>query len=232
MAKKRAKLYMLPADDLYRRVFVQAHSSPGQTWAKKSSALLMEWGLPDWPAWCDSGGSFPTYCKHLREILSASHHRTWLLAAQKHRVPVPYLQIMPVISDALRLSLQLQSTWKVLLQQRLVERLRCGLVLLGHRSGRPSCARSQICVCCQTVTSHLWAHVFGECPRWVALRADACTVMCLPSASRSWDVMYAVLSRSPSAPGFEPCMEFVAQVVRTAETFWMLAGDRRQESRD
>ena len=69
VAKRRARLFMLPQDDLYARAFRDAHSSSSLSWAHRSSQLLVRYGLQDCPAWLDEGGDFYGYCANVRSAL-------------------------------------------------------------------------------------------------------------------------------------------------------------------
>ena len=48
MAVRRARLFALPTDDIYRKVCVYAHDATEQTWAKRNRALLLSRGIQDW----------------------------------------------------------------------------------------------------------------------------------------------------------------------------------------
>ena len=225
MAKRRARLFCLPDGDFYKRVFLEAHGCRGLTWANKSKALLAEFGLPDFPAWSDSGGSYANYGGHLLEVLRSRHEEVWLAAARKHRAPVPYLTIMPGISDRLSRGLTLPCSWSELLNQGLAARLRCGLVELGHRNNVRTRARTQSCVFCQRSTSHLWAHVFGECTCWESIRISTAAAMGVPDDIRSWDLMFAIVSAKPGVPGYMQSLEYVRKIVLGADSFWRHDGD-------
>ena len=99
-------------------------------------------------------------------------------------------------------------------------RLRCGLVPLGHRDGKVTCARNQQCVFCNLKTGHLWAHVFGECPAWPSLRSTACLMRGLSLGTRSWDILFSVVSVRPGDAGYVECVRFVHEVVCAAENIW------------
>ena len=49
VASRRARLWQLPPCDLYGDTFRVAHELSNSSWASRSSKLLKEWGLPDWP---------------------------------------------------------------------------------------------------------------------------------------------------------------------------------------
>ena len=124
----------------------------------------------DWPEWADNGGSYASYCVHVDEVLASRWAAKWQQAARKHRVPIPLLRVCSGASLSLKFALRSNFSWRVLVSQRAVAKLRCGPILLGHRSGKPSCANSQSCVFCWCSIDHLWAHVFGECPVWAGHR--------------------------------------------------------------
>ena len=122
-------------------------------------------------------------------------------------------------SSAPQLALSKNFAWPVLLQQLSHARLRCGIISLGHVSGRRSSARVQQCQCCEKIASNLFVHVFGECPAWEALRSSAVAALDLPSSTRSWDIMYAILAVHPSSSGYNACISFLDAVVRAAEAY-------------
>ena len=144
----------------------------------------------------------------------------WQKAAGKHRIPIPYLRVMPGISCALRSALLLELPWHILRGQHAVCRLRCGLVALGHRQGRRSCAKTQNCIFCEAPLSHVWAHVFGACPISSEHRTAALSALNAPAELRAWDIMYAIVSAVPSRQAYKECVSFIAEVVIHAEQFW------------
>jgi len=224
LAKKRAKLWMLPDSDLYASVFRMAHSCAGPSWAKAGRALLQKWHLADWPEWVVSGGSYASYCAILRETLEAQFHVTWLAAARKHCIPVPYLLIVPSLPRSLHTALASGIPWCVLRLQRSMCRLRCGLVSLGHRYGKPTSAKVQSCIGCNEDHSNVWVHVFAGCERWSHVRRGAVVALGLEANIRSWDTMYAILSCDSSSSAYAVCLEFVGLVVAAADEFWKCVG--------
>ena len=190
----------------------------GNTWAKKSLALLMKYGLQDFDAW--PGDSVAEYGKFLEGRLAHFHLEKWVVAANRHCIPVPYLKVMPCIPSPVRTCLSLGISWKELLWQRSLIRLRCGLVPLGHKNGRHSSARVQSCVCCGGATANTWVHVFGACPKWDVHRASAAAQLGLHAEVRTWDIMYAVLACRPNEAAFQQCVYWTSCVVEHAECFW------------
>ena len=48
-ARRRAVLWLRPADDLYRMQFIKALQHCGSTWAYQSLLIVREWDIPDLP---------------------------------------------------------------------------------------------------------------------------------------------------------------------------------------
>ena len=65
MAKRRAKLWLLPPGGLYYKAFVNASSSDGASWSKQSLELLHFLRLLDWPEWAGGGGSYAGYSAYI-----------------------------------------------------------------------------------------------------------------------------------------------------------------------
>ena len=83
MAKRRAKLFMLPQDDLYGAVFRSAHVKDSGSWANKSVQVLLQHGIYDWPEWAAMGRDFETYCSHVRDTLATKQAAVWAAAVAK-----------------------------------------------------------------------------------------------------------------------------------------------------
>ena len=219
MGKRRAKLWCLPQSDVYANVFRVSHDADGHTWAKKSLAILRQHGLADFPDW-EGNGSISGYTAYLHEVLESQFQETWAAAVKKHCLPVPYDKLVHRFPCSLRSCLFTTLPWSVLLMQRSFVRLRCGLVSLGHRRGRHTGARVQACIGCGNDSGQLWAHVFGECLCWESLRTDAVASLGLTSGTRSWDIMYGILSCSSDSCAYVSCVSLVAKVVADADKFW------------
>jgi hypothetical protein len=181
--------------------------------------VLVSLNLPDWPAWSAAGGSYSQYCTYIHDALTVRYASRWQAAASRHRVPIDLKRVASGSSEVLKLAMKLDLGWAVLIGQRAVARLRCGLIPLGHRDGRPSSAATQSCVFCSCCSSSMWAHVFAVCPRWhvqrqVVLESHSC------NSGRPWDLMYFIVGATPDSPAYGACVIFVAQVVAGAERFW------------
>lgn len=206
-----------------------AQSYHGPSWAKRSREVLDSLGLLDWPAWSVAGDSYDEYCTYIHDALAVRYASRWQIAAARHRVPIDLTRVASSTSDVLKLAMKLDLGWAVLIGQRAVARLRCGLIPLGHKDGRSSSAATQSCVFCNCCSSSMWAHVFAVCPRWlvqrqVILESNFC------HSVRPWDLMYFIVGATPDSPAYGACVSFVAQVVAGAERFWRdSSGDAHAE---
>jgi len=221
VAKRRAKLQVLPETDYYRKFFMDAHHCEGETWAKKSYLLLQRRGIADWNEWSMTGGTMNGYCKYVYKTLEEAHAAAWLESAQKHCVPVSRERVLPCISFAPQTALALELPWKVLINQLSHARLKCGLASFGHLSGRRTQARLQQCFICNRLVSNTWMHIFGSCEHWTSLRDAACNALALDiRTARSWDIMFAIVGVDPRSPAYCVCLEFVNAVVIAADKYW------------
>ena len=80
---------------------------------------------------------------------------------------------------------------------------------------------------CDRSTTHLWAHVFGECPRWTAQRSSIFNVAPTLSELRSWDFMYTAVAADPVHVAYCALVKMVSAIVCEAELFWKL--DKREK---
>ena len=175
--------------------------------------------IDDWPDWHLPGLTVDGYSCYVKARLEEIHRARWQQSVSCHSVPVPPARLIPSISTSLERGLLLKLHWDVLHLQRAHARLRCGLVELGHLHGKISKARVVSCIRCDTAVSHLWAHVFGDCCAWANERRSAVQASAL-SDTRSWDIMFKVLTSTPDNPGYVECLRFIGHVVTDAERFW------------
>ena len=161
------------------------------------------------------------------EHLVDLHRPVWLSAVQRHRLPVPYRRIATSVSEAMPMTLQLHLPWALMLKQLSFCKLRCGLVPLGHLSGRKAYGRSQQCMNCDAMVSNLWVHAFGECIIWTNLRNAACRVFELPPTCRSWDITYEILSVLPVSPACQPFRPTASTSLMTVSLATFLLPDTR-----
>ena len=228
VAKHRARLFLLPREDMYASAFRNAHDSASSSWASRSLCLLNQLGIPDFPVWLGGGGDYKGYCARVRQLLVAAHLFSWRAAVAKHALRtiksatyVPCERIVPAIPSGLAAAIRSQFPWQRLHKQLSLARLRAGLVDIGHLAGRRSRARAVQCIWCDDLVSKLWAHVFGEFQHWCSYRSAVCIAMNGNVAlSRTWDIMFATLSAAPGDAWFFSCLDYVDAVVASAETFW------------
>ena len=110
-------------------------------------------------------------------------------------------------------------------------RLRCGLVDLGHLAGRQCWARAQQCIGCNVLFTHMWAHVFGECPCWNAERDTVFAGLTSSQhAIRSWDIMFLILAATPADRHYAQCLHFIDAVVSSAISFWRQDPQKQRQS--
>ena len=216
VAMRGAKFWLLPPDDLHRRVFVAAHENHTLTWASRSLALLSRWGLCDF---CLGAGSLESYRRYVLDTLECAHASVWKAAALRHRVSVPYRRIVEGVSDALACARASNLPWEQMKMQLSLSRLRSGIVPLGHLSRHRSAACVQQCMSCDAMVSNLWVHVFGTCPAWKHMRELAHRALALPPSCRSWDVVYAILGVHANSPAYSCCLVFVDAVVTAANSY-------------
>ena len=86
MVLKWCRLYMLEENDLYRKVVMEAHSSPGNSWSKKSLAIMRAWGILDWPEWNQNGGTKACYKVSSKRPLSPQLEEGSLTASATHPI--------------------------------------------------------------------------------------------------------------------------------------------------
>ena len=159
-------------------------------------------------------------CTYVCRTLKRHYQLKWKAAVARHSLPVPYGSISPCIREWVQTSFSIQLPWDILLKQRSAVRLRCGLLDLGHASGKRTRARAQTCIFCGELVSQLWLHVFCSCTRWNEERGRV--MNCLPSVegARGWTIMLNILCSSCDSSQYSKCIEFVDAVVQASDVFW------------
>ena len=69
------------------------------------------------------------------------------------------------------------------------------------------------------MVSNLYVHAFGACSFWVHLRTAACVALGLHANTRSWDVMYRILTADPASIAYVACLRYMDTVVLAAEAY-------------
>ena len=176
------------------------------------------------PSWAGDGTNLG-YSAYLRESFEVHFKALWLAAVRKHVLPIPYARLVLCIPSPLQRHLFSSLPWEVLLQQRMLVRLRGGLVPLGHKKGQKTKASVQACIGCGCESSQLWAHIFGSCVKWQPMRNDAMAQLRLDPGTRPWDIMLNILSCPSTSHAYGACLEMVARIVCDAECYWRATHD-------
>ncbi len=159
VALRRAKLWD-SSDSNWHATFFRMSAGVEGSWAKRSSLVLEQWSVTDWPHWHCPGKSIDRYREYIDGVLQRSYATVWLQIASNHRSDVPYLQFDGLPGTGVlrwrRVALQFKS-WC---------RFRCGLMRLRHMSGRESAARHQHCIFCNNVVRNGMVHCLSICTRW------------------------------------------------------------------
>ena len=96
-ALRRARLRVLPNEDLYASVFEAARTS-SLSWHQQCGALLLRFGLPDLGRGEAAGWSYNGYKQHVKAKLSACGISILSEQAQNHRSLIPYLEFQQGIN--------------------------------------------------------------------------------------------------------------------------------------
>jgi len=166
-AMYRARLWR--GEDLAAAYFRWAHGSMGKTWAKRSKAVLEEWGVPDlpetvWGGWGET--TVKQYKKLVDERLWAASGEKWAAKARRRIYPVPYMAYAPGISGVVRMLLRERVSWEVHKKVWGWCRLRAQLAHFTEMEGRASRARAATCIFCGRTAPAPYHHVLGECLKW------------------------------------------------------------------
>ena len=219
VAMRRARLWNLASDDLYRRVFVAAHSSPGRSWAKKSAGVLGKWGIIDWQVWRSEGTSLDHYKDYVKEQVERVCLASWSHQVSTHLIPIPYLERRELPTADLHPRRTCGLSWSTLISQRSACRLRAGLVRLGHLHGSRSGARKQLCIYCDTLNSSLHFHVLARCPVWATSREGVWMVIGDKPELMAQQV-HTLFSLAPGDIGYTQWVEWSAALDTGARCFW------------
>ena len=223
MAARRARLWMLPAEDLYGRMFRVAHSWPF-SWAAGSLAVLLQLGILDLPYWTTESGSLAKYRQYVRSCCVHLGLRSWVATAERHTRLPRYLEFQSSHSGLLQMVPDLKLHWEDGQAVRAFCRLRAGIIRLTHRDGRLSRACIQQCIFCGRRVRNGLPHVLCRC-----------------SALRDWTQMLSDLRREDehalvseeareilacpaSSPLFVVVLRLAKDIDDRAKSFWHAAG--------
>ena len=132
VARRRAKLFLLPPDDFYRRAFMRSSQECPSSWGSRSRRLLQQWGLVD----IVDGPSEPSYREYVRYVradLLAQCAALVERGRRAHRTPLPHLELCPGPCCLHQLALRTALPWSCLHGLRAWSRIRAGLVALARQ---------------------------------------------------------------------------------------------------
>ena len=146
----------------------------------------------------------------------------WLTRAGAHAQPVPYLQLRGGPSTDLASAYKTGLSWKAILGQRSLARLRAHLISLTHKEGRESGARWHSCIWCdEDILGGDALHALEHCQVWTAARSR----FHRDKASKSPEgLQRQLLAARPEEAGHEAGAECARDIDASAERFW--AGGR------
>lgn len=148
-AKKRARLWCLPASDIFRGFFARGHQCIC-SWATASLSTLQLWGVLDWPLWQEmhTNGTVQAYGAYVHDTLVHKCQVKWHAEASRHQLPVPYVTLFQAPSGHLEAALCSQVPFQCLVHKRAISRLRAGLHCFGQNENHRSLAAVRSCVFC------------------------------------------------------------------------------------
>ena len=215
VALRRAYLWSLPIDDLYRRAFIVAQGFES-SWASKSRRKLEDWGVPDFPS---AGLPLSKYKVFVNRRLLDYCCAELVSALTPRRCSIPFGTAYPKrelpahLQDALRYPLG----WQCLVGTRSLCRLRLGLLPLAHRRGRHSDAKQRSCILCNALITSPVAHTLIVCPALDELRAP---LMQLQVWGELDDRLTRLFSLSPGDEGFSELVSLAQGLDAAVVTFW------------
>jgi hypothetical protein len=220
VARRRARLTLLPQDDFYRGVFVDGHMDP-LSWPSKSRKLLAEWDLADFYGSRGAQQDLAAYFRYVKTTLVQICAQKWAPALAKHVQPFPYVQIQHNMGNiTMSLASRTLCHWDELLGTRSWCRLRAGLVRLSHRFHKRSNAKVQLCIFCDVCVSDAYAHAFGECAEWADLRLPPIVDIMRQAPTSGLHVAASILGIVPPHRLWRHILRWSLQIDRAASAFW------------
>ena len=215
IAARRAYLWTLPVDDIYRSTFITAHDFC-TSWATLSRRGLEAWGLVDFPA---SGLSVSRYKSLVRKCLTERCCADLVSSLSARNCSIPFATAYPaaclpaVLQDALHSPVG----WQCLVSIRSLCRLRLGLLPLAHRGGKRSCAKHRFCILCNAPTSSPVAHAVLYCPLLGELRRELSLMQVWGESDGRLARLFSLL---PQDEGFSVFVCLAQKLDAAAVEFW------------
>ena len=118
----------------------------------------------DWPDWFRAGRPMLSYATYVAATMKDRCLGDWTLAVQQHTRPIPYLNLTVHPVNLFRSAMLVGLQWDVLMSQRALAQLRCGLFTFGNKNGKKTRARVQACIFCNKRYSSIYSHAVCQCP--------------------------------------------------------------------
>ena len=216
VALRRAGLWCLPEDDLYRSFFLLSHDFP-ETWSSLSLSKLRHWNIPDFP---ESGLSLRKYKRMVSDLLSDACVGNAVNKLQKRRAAVSFDVAYPFkkLPLTLYMAARCPLDWKALHGVRSLCRLRLGLLQLTHIGGRQSSAKVRLCIACTRPTTCPVAHVLLVCQALSKVREALTYTDAWGPADEGR--LSRLLCLEPSAAGFCELVHLARSIDDLAVEFW------------
>ena len=219
VALRRAKLWSMPAEDLYASVFRCSHAWP-TSWAHQSQALLKAYDILDFPSWMSHEKTLDRYQLYVRSRCRELSLPAWTAEAGKSTKVPPYLSFQPCHSALLQLVSSLPLCWEDRQSIRSLCRLRAGFPRVTHRDGKLSRARLQQCILCNKAVRCGVPHLLSECAvlrHWHHLLSDLKPQQEPASAA---EIARAILSCPPRSRFFVYVLRMAADIDKRVQRFW------------
>lgn len=210
VARRRARLWLLPDGDFYKEFFRWGGVVPGKTWARASAQLLRDWGVLDFPPFASGGNGYQQYLQYVRVQLETRCRIQWKLMAGRHTAPVRYLEVQSEPGAAMMAIRRCPLGWDVLRFVRGWCRVRAQLQVF-----RAARRRFAPCIFCdEVVPAELeYDHVFDSCSAWAEMRE---AMLSHSHTGRAGSVLMQVLRASPDDEYFSLAVAFADKVDRVA----------------
>ena len=218
VALRRARIWLLPDDDLYRRFFI-ACVSTGCGWAKASILLMQEAGIPDWSTVRQDCSDYDQYREHIDHVLQNFSWEGLSKTVDRHSAAVPYYNFQKGISHALE-RLVVEQNWELLRMSRNWCRMRIGDVVLSGVNGKRSCARYQICIFCGDGVRNATVHALARCRCWEDFRRQYRTVASLPEDISADSLCLKVIGCTPTSSGFAEAVVMMDRIASASLAHW------------
>ena len=173
VARRRARLWLLPNTDFYKGFFIRAHHLPGDTWAKKSLALLQQWGIDEVTDNINTKAPYYAYCRYVRATIVTRCAQCWRSLLAKHVYPLPLANVGPVKvlhASLLRTPAVDRCDLVTLFNVRAYCRVLAGTVELGCK--RKASVRASVLKChfCPLFIRDPYEHVLCRCKAFAGQR--------------------------------------------------------------